>query len=111
MGAAEDRARCSEQLVSPATGAGARDATPEGAPPLADVLARLGHDLNQPLSAIVTYARGALLRSRAGTLGPGDLEQILSIIVMQALRVADHVRMIGTQAEKEQAHADRTHRR
>jgi len=76
----------------------------------ADIVGRLGHELAQPLAAITSYARGALLRSQAGTLSRGDLEQILSIIVAQAFRAADRLRELeaGTEGVSD---ASRTHRR
>lgn len=67
---------------------------------LSDIAGKLGHELNQPLAAIVSYARGAILRSRAGTLAPEDLEQVLSIIVAEAMRVADRLRRLATQDER-----------
>lgn len=48
----------------------------------------LAHDLKQPLAAIISYARGAILRSRSGALTPADLEGVLEIIVAEAGRAA-----------------------
>jgi signal transduction histidine kinase len=50
--------------------------------------AELAHDLKQPLAAIISYARGAILRSRSGGLTPADLEGVLEIIVAEAGRAA-----------------------
>jgi signal transduction histidine kinase len=52
---------------------------------------QLGHDIKQPLAAIVSYARGAILRARTGTLTASDLEGVLEIIVAEALRAADRL--------------------
>jgi signal transduction histidine kinase len=51
-------------------------------------LTLLRHELKQPLAAIVSYARGVMLRARSGTLSATDLERVLEIIVTEALRAA-----------------------
>jgi signal transduction histidine kinase len=67
---------------------------------LSEVAGLLGHELNQPLATIVTYARGAMLRSQSGTLTPEELEQVLTIIVAEAMRVADRLRKLATRDER-----------
>lgn len=54
--------------------------------------AHLLHELRQPLAVIISYARGALMRSRKGSLTPAELESVLEIIVAEAMRVADRLR-------------------
>lgn len=54
--------------------------------------AHLLHELRQPLAVIISYARGAIMRSRNRTLTPADLEAVLEIIVAEAMRVADRLR-------------------
>ncbi len=54
--------------------------------------AHLLHELKQPLAAIISYARGAIMRSRNRSLTPADLEGVLEIIVAEALRAADKLR-------------------
>lgn len=54
--------------------------------------AHLLHELKQPLAAIISYARGAIMRSRNRSLTPADLEGVLEIIVAEALRVAERLR-------------------
>lgn len=82
-----------------AAAAANRDAAAAGMS-MSDLVAQLGHELNQPLSAIVSYARGALLRSQAGTLGSQDLQEVLTIIIAETMRVADRIRLVGTRAER-----------
>jgi signal transduction histidine kinase len=53
---------------------------------------RLRHDLNQPLSAIVMYARGCILRGQSNRLSQQDLVTILEQIIAQALRAGDLIR-------------------
>ena len=61
----------------------------------ADVDALLGHvahELNQPLAAIVSYARGCLMRIQKQTLTNEDLEMVLEQIVAEALRAGATIR-------------------
>lgn len=59
---------------------------------VADECAHLLHELKQPLAAIISYARGAIMRSRNRSLTPADLEGVLEIIVAEAMRVAERLR-------------------
>lgn len=54
--------------------------------------AHLLHELRQPLAVIISYARGAIMRSRKRSLTPAELEGVLEIIVAEAMRVADRLR-------------------
>lgn len=58
-------------------------------------VARLAHDLQQPLAVIVNYARGAILRARSGSLSPAELEKVLAAIEGEAFRVGDMLRPAG----------------
>lgn len=53
---------------------------------LGEMAAGLAHELNQPLSAIVSYARGCVHRLRAGAAEPADLLYAVEQIAEQALR-------------------------
>lgn len=55
-------------------------------------LRQLAHELNQPLAAIVTYARGAQMRLRSGALSEVDLRAALDVLVAEALRATEIVR-------------------
>jgi signal transduction histidine kinase len=46
----------------------------------------LAHELGQPLAAIVAYARGCLMRTKADSLTRPELEDALERIVNAALR-------------------------
>jgi signal transduction histidine kinase len=70
---------------------------PETKPKVAreDVDALLGHvahELNQPLAAIVSYARGCLMRIQKHTLTNEDLEMVLEQIIAEALRAGAIIR-------------------
>ena len=69
------------------------DAVPRVAQQDVDELIRtLAHDLNQPLAAIVSYARGCLMRMEKKTLTNDDLEMVLEQIVAEALRAGATIR-------------------
>lgn len=89
----EDELHCT--LVAGAAPASA-DAVPNGvARGVARELDEIRHELRQPLTAIVNYARGTMMRSRNGSLTPADLERALEIIVAEALRAAGMLKRRG----------------
>jgi len=57
-----------------------------------ELVRKLAHDLNQPLAAIVSYARGCQLRVGSNTLKPEDLAMVLEQIVAEALRAGAVIR-------------------
>src|SRR6185295_9643186 len=59
---------------------------------LGDMLDDLVHEMNQPLAAIVSYARGCALRVAAGTLSQSELEDMLGRIADHALGAAAQLR-------------------
>jgi C4-dicarboxylate-specific signal transduction histidine kinase len=59
---------------------------------LGDMLDDLVHEMNQPLAAIVSYARGCALRVAAGTLAQAELEDMLGRIADHALGAAAQLR-------------------
>jgi signal transduction histidine kinase len=61
---------------------------------LGGMAAGLAHEINQPLSAIVSYARGCARRLRGGDLQPDALLDIVESIAAQALRAASVLRRI-----------------
>jgi hypothetical protein len=65
-----------------------------------DTIAALLHDLNQPLSAIVSYARGCVLRSQKQQLSDAELEQAMGQIVFEAARCADMLRAAASRHRK-----------
>lgn len=87
---------------SDADGEGAAsDARLAAAESVASECAQLRHELKQPLAAIISYARGAIMRSRNQSLSPADLERVLEIIVVEALRVAERLRRREEESEGE----------
>ena len=59
------------------------------------LLSQLAHEINQPLAAIISFARGCVLRSRNHRLRREDLESALESIVSEAHRAAALVRTTG----------------
>jgi C4-dicarboxylate-specific signal transduction histidine kinase len=61
---------------------------------LGEMAAGLAHELNQPLAAIVSYARGCSLRLRSGEAETGALVEVVEEISAQALRAGEVLRRI-----------------
>ncbi len=59
---------------------------------LGELATGLAHELNQPLGAVVNYAKASLNLVRQGTLDPLRLEQALEETVSQALRGSEIIR-------------------
>ncbi len=75
---------------------------PSSTPPrdeLAQELAQLVHELNQPLAAITTFVRGTILRLKQGNLTNADLEAALEALADQARRAGAIVRAAGQRWE------------
>jgi C4-dicarboxylate-specific signal transduction histidine kinase len=71
--------------------------------------AGLAHEINQPLSAIVSYANGSARRIRAGDVAPAALLEIVDAIADEALRGGEILRRIREfvrNAEASRASAD-----
>jgi PAS domain S-box-containing protein len=69
-----------------------------------EMTAGLAHEINQPLSAIVSYAKGCARRLRAGTGSPAELLEVLDEIARQAVRANEIVRRIDTLIHKHGPH-------
>ena len=61
---------------------------------LGEMAAGLAHELNQPLSAIVSYATGCMVRIESGKADVQSLGEIVSEISTEALRAAEVLRRI-----------------
>jgi signal transduction histidine kinase len=61
---------------------------------LGGMAAGLAHELNQPLAAVVSYARGCARRLEAGDLPKAALLEVLEEISAQALRAGEVLRRI-----------------
>lgn len=61
---------------------------------LGGMAAGLAHELNQPLAAVVSYARGCARRLEAGDLTKAALLEVLEEISAQALRAGEVLRRI-----------------
>ncbi len=61
---------------------------------VSELVTELAHELNQPLAAIVNYARGCELRLRAHRLEPALLDAALEDIVAQAGRAGEVIRRL-----------------
>lgn len=70
---------------------------------LGEMASSIAHELNQPLSAISTYAQGCLLRLRAGRFTQGDMETASAEIAAQAQRAATVIRRIRAFVRKRES--------
>jgi len=61
----------------------------------------LAHELNQPLSGIVSYARGCVRRLEAGTLDREAVKDVLQRISGEALRAGEIIRRLRALVRKE----------
>jgi len=80
----------------------ASDGNESGAPiapstdgPLGELVSDLVHELNQPLAAIISFARGCVLRAHAGQLPTAVVEEVMAHIVEEASRAAGILRARG----------------
>lgn len=72
---------------------------------LGEMASGLAHELNQPLSAIITYADGCAMRLETGKANPADLAQATTRIRAQAERAAKVIqRMRGFARKREPLH-------
>lgn len=66
----------------------------------------LAHEINQPLTAIATYAQAALRFLDAGTAESGDLHEALTQITQQSLRAGEVIRRLRTQVKNRETRAE-----
>jgi C4-dicarboxylate-specific signal transduction histidine kinase len=73
---------------------------------LGELTASIAHEINQPLSAILTNAQALLRSLTAAQAGPGEVEEVLTDIAGDTKRVAQTVQRLRALFRKE--HAERT---
>jgi len=56
---------------------------------MGEMATQMAHELNQPLAAIVSYAKGCMRRMQAGTEHPPEILEVLDLISEQALRASE----------------------
>jgi len=61
---------------------------------MGEMAAALAHELNQPLSAILGFAQGCLLRLRSGKLRPEEMRDAVEQIAVQASRTGEIIRRV-----------------
>ena len=59
---------------------------------MGEMVATFAHEINQPLAAVVNYARGAMRRLRAGSVAPDELVEVFEQLSGQAERASEIVR-------------------
>jgi signal transduction histidine kinase len=74
---------------------------------LGQMAAGLAHELNQPLAAIVSYARGCALRLRADEVDRARLIEVIEEISEQALRAGEVLRRIREFVRSGELHRER----
>jgi len=76
---------------------------------MGELASALGHELNQPLAAIINYANGCVRRLQSGSGGPNELMTGLESIASQATRAGEiirHIRDFVRRAEPQQSVVD-----
>jgi two-component system sensor kinase FixL len=68
---------------------------------MGELSASLSHELNQPLTAILSNARAALRLLKADELSPTELEEILQDIVKDDKRAGDIIRSLRTLVKRD----------
>jgi two-component system sensor histidine kinase TtrS len=68
---------------------------------MGEMASGFAHELNQPLSAIVNYAKGAVRRLNQGAIAPAELLPVLEQVAAQAERAAAVIRRIRAFIRKE----------
>ncbi len=68
---------------------------------MGEMASGLAHELNQPLAAVVNYAKGAVRRLKKGSVEPGELLAALEQAALQAERAAAIVRRVRAFIRKE----------
>ncbi len=71
-----------------------------------ELSAGLAHEINQPLAAIVSYAKGCARRLRSGVVSPDDLLRVVEEIAAQAVRADEIVRRLRALARKDRSHRE-----
>lgn len=67
---------------------------------MGEMAAQLAHELNQPLSAIVSYARGCVRRMEGGSGGSPEILDALEQISEQAVRASEIIRRVRSFVRK-----------
>jgi signal transduction histidine kinase len=61
---------------------------------MGEMAAQMAHELNQPLSAIVSYARGCTRRMQSGAERPAEILDVLDQISAQAVRASEIIKRL-----------------
>jgi PAS domain S-box-containing protein len=69
---------------------------------MGELSASLSHELNQPLTAILSNAKAALRLLKANELSPGELEEILQDIAKDDKRAGDIIRSLRTLVKRDE---------
>ncbi|MEK7246038.1 MAG: ATP-binding protein, partial [Pseudomonadota bacterium] len=69
---------------------------------MGEMASGFAHELNQPLAAVVNYAKGAVRRLKQNAVEPGELLAVLEQVAAQAERAAAIVRRIRAFIRKEE---------
>lgn len=74
---------------------------------IGEMAATLAHEINQPLSAIVSYAKGCARRLKAGAGDPRELQETMEHIAAQALRADQIIRRLRDFVRNERPRRER----
>jgi two-component system sensor kinase FixL len=67
---------------------------------MGEMATEIAHELNQPLTVIVAYARGASNRLRSGDVSTEELSDLMEKVATQAVRASELIRRIRSYARK-----------
>ena len=73
---------------------------------MGEMASEMAHELNQPLTAIVNYARGAGNRLRSHSASEAELAELMEKISAQALRAGELIRKMRAFAKRAEIEAD-----
>ncbi|MFI5395406.1 MAG: nitrogen regulation protein NR(II) [Candidatus Binatia bacterium] len=69
---------------------------------MAEMASGIAHELNQPLTAIINYAKGCARRIRTGIGEPAEILPVLEEVAAQAMRAGEMIRQVRNFVRKSQ---------
>ncbi len=73
---------------------------------MGEMASGLAHEINQPLTAIATYAQASTRLLDSGTADPADLREALAAITQQSLRAGEVIRRLRTLVKNRETRAE-----
>ena len=73
---------------------------------MGEMASGLAHEINQPLTAIATYAQASMRLLDSGAADPADLREALAAITQQSLRAGEVIRRLRTLVKNRETRAE-----